>query len=109
MVNKTTDPPLFRDLPRVCGRTSCVQGALGERFSHVTEKQKSPAGTPENASLIVKLLQNEWVVEDEQGECLGSSKDRNSAIEIARQAQEAGRGATISIQGEDGAHEKTLD
>jgi len=73
------------------------------------DDENKNAGTPENGSLVVKRLQEEWIVEDARGECLGSGNDRESVIGMARQAQKAGRGTSISVQGEDGTHEKTLD
>jgi len=82
--------------------------SMSDREFMIDDENKN-AGTPENGSLIVKLLQDEWIVEDAQGECLGSGKDRERVIGIAREAQKAGRGTSISVEGEDGAHEKTLN
>jgi len=89
-------------------RSPCIQGTLDERYFFMTDDENKNPGTPENRSLVVKRLQDEWIVEDERGECLGSGKDRKSVIEIARKAQKAGRGTSISVEGEDGAHEATI-
>jgi hypothetical protein len=79
------------------------------RFSHMSDDDNKNAGTPENKSLTVRRLQNEWIVEDDEGVSLGSGEDRQSVIEMARKAQKAGQGTSISIEGEDGEHQQTLD
>lgn len=59
-------------------------------------------GTPETTNLVVKLLGDDWIVENDSGASIGSSADRESAIGLARRAAAANNASGISVLAADG-------
>ncbi len=55
-----------------------------------------------------EFLGDDWIVENAVGKSLGTARDRESAIEIARQAADAENASVISVLAEDGAVERTV-
>lgn len=72
------------------------------------EKSTSTNGTPEESSLTVKMLGQEWIVENAVGESVGSAPDRESAIDLARKAVKAENASAISVLATDGTVEYTV-
>jgi hypothetical protein len=71
-------------------------------------KTDETAGTPEESSLTVKLLGEEWIVENGVGKSVGSARTREAAIEKAREVAAAEKASSIAVLGPDGALEKTV-
>ncbi len=72
------------------------------------DKPDETGGTPETIGLTVKLLGDDWIVENAVGKSVGTAPDRESAIKIARQAAGAENASVISVLAEDGALERTV-
>jgi hypothetical protein len=76
--------------------------------TNTTPGGQPTGGTSEETSLTVKLLQEEWIVENGIGESLGSVRDREGAIALARQVAAHQHASSIAVLGEDGAIQETL-
>jgi hypothetical protein len=69
---------------------------------------QTTAGTPEETSLIVRLLEKKWIVENGLGESVGEAEDRDAAVEIARDQARNQRASGISVLNEDGSVDQTF-
>jgi len=70
---------------------------------------RKTGGTPEETGLKVRLLGEEWIVENGTGESVGSSGNRRDAIALAMRASRRGKTpSVISILGKDGAVERSI-
>jgi len=65
-------------------------------------------GTPEETSLTVKRLGEDWTVENGLGETVASAKDCDGAVRKARQVAAEQHASGISVLDADGAVQKTL-
>jgi len=65
-------------------------------------------GTPEETSLTVKCLGEDWIVENGLGETVASAKDCDGAIRKAREVAAEQQASGISVLDADGAVQKTL-
>ena len=72
------------------------------------EKTDQTGGTPEQSSLTVKLLGEEWIVENGVGKSVGSARSREAAIEKAREAASSEKASSIAVLGPDGTLESTI-
>jgi len=73
-----------------------------------SKTDRQTGGTPEQTTLTVKLLGDDWIVENANGTSIGSADDRNSALELARQSAEAEHASSISILSADGTLEESV-
>jgi hypothetical protein len=65
-------------------------------------------GTPEETGLTIRLLQDEWIIENGTGESVGAAKDREDAVAMAVNAARTENASVISVLGEDGEVERTI-
>jgi hypothetical protein len=72
------------------------------------EKSNSTKGTPEESSLTVKLLGDDWIVENPVGKSVGSAPNREAAVELARKAAADENASAISVLAADGSVEYTV-
>lgn len=72
------------------------------------EKHDETGGTPEETSLIVKLLGDAWIVENSVGKSIGSAADRASALALAKEAAASEKASSISLLAADGTLESTV-
>ncbi len=66
-------------------------------------------GMPEETSFTVKKVDGQWVVENNVGESVGQTADRAAAIILARRSATEQKASGISVLGEDGSVEETID
>jgi hypothetical protein len=71
--------------------------------------QEQTVGTPEDTRLTVKLLGDDWIVENSLGTSVGSANDRESAIALAQEAAIAQNASLISVLSTDGSVEENLN
>lgn len=76
------------------------------RFIHMSNKT---AGTPEETKLAVKRLGNEWIVENNEGESIGTATDQSGALELARQMAPDCGASLIALHDEAGAVERVVE
>ena len=72
------------------------------------EKSASTKGTPEESSLTVKMLGEEWIVENAVGKSVGSAPNREAAVDLARKAAAGENASAISVLAADGSVEYTV-
>lgn len=84
---------------------SSPSSASGEKAAD----SQQTGGTPDEASLNVRFLENEWIVESNLGETVGKSADKDGAIALAREHSKGRSTGTIKILGRDGDLEQTID
>ena len=91
-------------------RRSSIRTMKTEKsFEHSgADRTDETGGTPEESSLTVKLLGEEWIVENGVGKSVGSADSREAAIEKARAAAPSEKASAISVQKPDGTVEKTI-
>jgi hypothetical protein len=70
---------------------------------------KIAGGTPESTALTVRLMDKEWIVENAVGECMASGASRSEAIDLARQVSNRQEVSGITVLGNDGSVEETLN
>lgn len=75
---------------------------------HGADKLDETGGTSEETSLTVKLLGEDWIVENGVGKSIGSAEDREAAIELATQAAGSEKASSIAVLAADGTVEKTV-
>lgn len=75
---------------------------------HGPEKHDETGGTSEETSLTVKMLGDDWIVENGVGTSIGSAGDRTSAIDLAKQSAESEKASSISVLSADGSVEETI-
>ena len=65
-------------------------------------------GTAEETSLTVKCLGEDWIVENGLGETVASAKDRDGAVQKAREVAAEQHASGISVLDADAAVQKSL-
>ncbi len=83
--------------------------ADGRTSGQSHEGEIPAAGTPEETHLTVKLMGEDWIIENGAGVSIGSARDRESAIQLAREAAHSQSASGISILAADGSLEGNLE